>query len=239
MPRRSASLNREMEARTAAESQGRSDPAQKKKTRVVIADDHGIVRDGVRTRLELFDEVEVVGEASNGEEAVEAAGRARADVVLMDVRMPGTDGIEATSEILRRFPDTKVVMLSTYDDRDLVRAALDAGASGYLLKTASAEEIVDAIRAAVQGKVSLHPDAATALIEAMSEPAPEERFGLSPREMEVLRHLCEGKSNKEIGRAMNISPLTVKTHLQSIFAKLGATDRSQAVAIALRAGIVD
>lgn len=228
-----------MEEQTAAGSPAENGPAETRKTRVVIADDHGIVRDGVRTRLELFDEVEVVGEASNGDEAVEAAARARADVVLMDVRMPGTDGIEATSQIVRRFPNIKVVMLSTYDDRDLVRAALDAGASGYLLKTASAEEIVDAIRAAVQGKVSLHPDAATALVEAMSEQAPGERFGLSPREMEVLRHLCEGKSNKEIGRAMNISPLTVKTHLQSIFAKLGATDRSQAVAIALRSGIVD
>lgn len=207
--------------------------------KVVIADDHGIVRDGVRMRLELFPEIKVVGEARDGAEAVEEVEKTAADVVLMDIRMPGVDGIEATKTIRESFPETKVVVLTTYDDRDLVRAALDAGAAGYLLKTASAKEIVDAVHNAVDGKVSLHPEAARALIEAMAERPPAERFGLSPREVEVLRNLCQGKSNKEIGAALHISPLTVKTHLQSIFAKLGANDRSQAVAIALRSGIVD
>jgi DNA-binding NarL/FixJ family response regulator len=210
-----------------------------KRITVMVADDHGIVRDGVKLRLELFPQIEVVGEARDGQEAIEAVERTKPDVVLMDVRMPRVDGIEATKTILKRFPRTKVVVLSTYDDRDLVKAALEAGASGYLLKTASAEEIVDAVESAWQGKVALHPDAAKALVETMSEVPPSQRFGLSEREVEVLRHLCEGKSNKEIGRALNISPLTVKTHLQSIFAKLGASDRSQAVAIALRSGVVD
>lgn len=207
--------------------------------RVVIADDHGIVRDGVRMRLELFPEIEVVGEARNGQEAIEEVRRTGADVVLMDVRMPDVDGIEATKVIRESYPRTSVVVLSTYDDRDLVKAALDAGATGYLLKTASAEEIVDAIKNAASGKVSLHPDAAKALLDALSERPPAERFGLSPREVEVLRDLCQGKSNKEIAASLHISPLTVKTHLQSIFAKLGASDRSQAVAIALRSGIVE
>lgn len=207
--------------------------------KVVIADDHGIVRDGVRMRLELFPEIQVVGEARDGAEAVEEAAEKSPDVILMDVRMPGVDGIEATKTIRQNFPGTVVVVLTTYDDRDLVRAALDAGASGYLLKTASAQEIVDAMNNARDGKVSLHPDAATALVEAMSELPPAEQFGLSPREVDVLGNLCQGKSNKEIAAALHISPLTVKTHLQSIFAKLGANDRSQAVAIALRSGIVE
>jgi DNA-binding NarL/FixJ family response regulator len=207
--------------------------------KVVIADDHGIVRDGVRMRLELFPEIEVVGEARNGAEAIEVAKKTSADVVLMDVRMPEVDGIEATKAIRKALPETAVVILSTYDDRDLVRAAVDAGAAGYLLKTASAQEIVDALQNAREGKVALHPDAAKALVEAMSEVPPAERFGLSPREVDVLRNLSQGKSNKEIAAALHISPLTVKTHMQSIFAKLGANDRSQAVAIALRSGIVD
>ncbi len=207
--------------------------------KVVIADDHGIVRDGVRLRLELFPEFEVVAEATDGSQAIDAVERTSADVVLMDVRMPGMDGIEATRVIRRRFPETRVVVLSTYDDRDLVRAALEAGAAGYLLKTASAEEIVQALRNAEEGKVALHPDAAKALLDSMSELAPAERFGLSSREVDVIRHLCQGKSNKEIAASLHISPLTVKTHLQSIFAKLGANDRSEVVAIALRSGIVD
>jgi len=207
--------------------------------RVVIADDHGIVRDGVRMRLELFPDIEVVGEARNGKEAIEVVRQTEPDVVLMDVRMPGVDGIEATKEIRTSYPDTAVVVLSTYDDRDLVKTALDAGAAGYLLKTASADEIVDAIRNAASGKVSLHPEAAKALLDALSERPPAERFGLSPREVEVLRNLCQGKSNKQIAASLHISPLTVKTHLQSIFAKLGAKDRSQAVAIALRSRIVE
>ncbi len=207
--------------------------------KVVIADDHGIVRDGVRMRLELFPEIEVVGEATNGEEAFDVVRKTLPDAVLMDVRMPEVDGIEATRRIRREFPETVVVVLSTYDDRDLVTAALEAGASGYLLKTASAQEIVDALKNAKEGKVALHPDAAKALVEAMSDLPPAERFGLTPREVDVLRHLCQGKSNKQIAAAMHLSPLTVKTHLQSIFAKLGAHDRSQAVAIALRSGIVE
>ncbi len=207
--------------------------------KVVIADDHGIVRDGVRLRLELFPEIEVVAEARDGSQAIAAVERTAPDVVLMDVKMPGIDGIEATRVIRKRFPDTRVVVLSTYDDRDLVRAALDAGAAGYLLKTASAEEIVQALQNALEGKVALHPDAAKALLDSMSELSPAERFGLSSREVEVIRHLSQGKSNKEIAASLHISPLTVKTHLQSIFAKLGATDRSEVVAIALRSGIVE
>lgn len=206
--------------------------------RVLIVDDHGIVRDGISLRLELLDGIEVVGEASDGDSAIKAVQQLDPDVVLMDVRMPGIDGIEATRRIRDLRPDMKVVVLTTFDDRDYVKSAMDAGASGYLLKTADAEEIASAIRAAQVGKVALDPDAARLLVESMHDRDMAENFDLSDRELEVLAVLCEGKSNREIGAQLHISPLTVKTHLQSIFHKLNASDRAQAVAIALRSGLV-
>ncbi|RIK08698.1 MAG: DNA-binding response regulator [Acidobacteria bacterium] len=206
--------------------------------RVMIVDDHGIVRDGVTLRLGLIDDLEVVGEAGSGIAALDAVPELAPDVVLMDIRMPDLDGIEATRQLKEALPEVKVVMLTTFDDRDYVKSAMDAGASGYLLKTAGADEIAAAVRTAHSGKVALDPGAALALVESMHEGERIESFDLSERELEVLTVLCEGKSNREIGATLHISPLTVKTHLQSIFQKLGAADRAQAVAIALRSGLV-
>lgn len=207
--------------------------------RVMVVDDHGIVRDGIALRLGLIDGIEVVGEADSGESALTAASDLNPDVVLMDIRMPELDGIEAARQLKIRMPSVKIVMLTTFDDRDYVKSAMDAGASGYLLKTADADEIAAAVRTAHAGKVALDPGAALALVESIQEGKRIEDFDLSERELEVLTVLCEGKSNREIGASLHISPLTVKTHLQSIFQKLNAADRAQAVAIALRSGLVD
>lgn len=207
--------------------------------RVMIVDDHGIVRDGITLRLGLIEGIEVVGEAGSGTDALIAAPQLSPDVVLMDIRMPELDGIETTRQLKEASPDVKVVMLTTFDDRDYVKSAMDAGASGYLLKTADSDEIAAAVRTAQAGKVALDPGAALALVESMQEGERIESFDLSDRELEVLTVLCEGKSNREIGATLHISPLTVKTHLQSIFQKLSAADRAQAVAIALRSGLVN
>lgn len=206
--------------------------------RVMIVDDHGIVRDGITLRLDLVDGLDVVGEAGSGQAALDAAAQLAPNVVLMDIRMPDLDGIETTRLLKETNPEVMVVMLTTFDDRDYVKSAMDAGASGYLLKTADADEIAAAVRTAYAGKVALDPGAALALVESMQEGERIESFDLSERELEVLTVLCEGKSNREIGAALHISPLTVKTHLQSIFQKLSAADRAQAVAIALRSGLV-
>lgn len=206
--------------------------------RVMIVDDHGIVRDGITLRLDLVDGLDVVGEAGSGQAALDAAAQLAPNVVLMDIRMPDLDGIETTRLLKEKNPEVMVVMLTTFDDRDYVKSAMDAGASGYLLKTADADEIAAAVRTAYAGKVALDPGAALALVESMQEGERIESFDLSERELEVLTVLCEGKSNREIGAALHISPLTVKTHLQSIFQKLSAADRAQAVAIALRSGLV-
>lgn len=206
--------------------------------RVMIVDDHGIVRDGISLRLGLIDDIEVVAEAEGGNDAIERAHELGPDVILMDIRMPDLDGIEATKRLKESDIEVKVVVLTTFDDRDYVKAAMDAGASGYLLKTADTDEIAAAVRTAYAGKVALDPGAALALVESMQEGERAEEFDLSERELEVLTVLCEGKSNREIGVALHISPLTVKTHLQSIFQKLSASDRAQAVAIALRSGLV-
>lgn len=215
-----------------------ADEATGRPTRVMVVDDHGIVRDGVTLRLDLVDEIDVVGEAEDGVAALKLAGELEPDVILMDVRMPRMDGIEATRRLHEFSPGTKIVILTTFDDRDFVRSAMDAGASGYLLKTATTTEIVSAIKSATEGKVALDPEAARALVETLGEPDPLLASGISSRELEVLTVLCEGKSNREIAEVLHISPLTVKTHLQSIFHKLGAADRAQAVAIALRTGLV-
>lgn len=207
--------------------------------RVMIVDDHGIVRDGITLRLGLIEGIDVVGEAESGAAALIAAPELDPDVVLMDIRMPDLDGIETTRQLKEASSNVKVVMLTTFDDRDYVKSAMDAGASGYLLKTADADEIAAAVRTAHAGKVALDPGAALALVESMHEGERIESFDLSERELEVLTVLCEGKSNREIGATLHISPLTVKTHLQSIFQKLSAADRAQAVAIALRSGLVN
>ncbi len=212
--------------------------------RVLIADDQRVVRDGLAMLVGLIDGVEVVGTATDGIEAVERAERDRPNIVLMDLRMPGMDGTEATRAIRAALPDTQVLVLTTYADDESLFPALRAGARGYLTKDASAEEIEQAIRALVAGRTHLDPMVQQRLVAAILEPAedasapaPTLPDGLTPREAEVLRLIAAGMSNAEIGEALFVSNATVKTHVNRIFSKANLRDRAQAVRYAYRNGL--
>ena len=205
--------------------------------RLLIADDHPVVRDGLRGMLAGEADFEVVGEAASGVEAVRLAERERPDVVLMDLQMPEMDGATATAEIAARFPGTRVLVLTTFDaDADILRA-VEAGATGYLLKDTPRERLFPAIRAAARGETVLAPTVATRLVSRMrGRAAPEE--ALTSREVEVLELVARGSSNADIAAALFISEATVKTHLLHVFAKLGVDDRTAAVVAALERGII-
>jgi DNA-binding NarL/FixJ family response regulator len=203
--------------------------------RVLIADDHGVVRDGLAGVIAAQPDLEVVATAENGAEAVESCRSSEPDVVLMDLEMPVLDGIEATRVIRETRPETAVLVLTSFADARRITAALDAGAAGYLLKDASAEDVVRGIRAAAEGGAPLDPHAARLLLEAREAPDPLE--GISPREREVFALLLDGLPNKVIARQLGISEKTVKTHLTHIFRELGVTDRLQAVLWAERQGL--
>jgi DNA-binding NarL/FixJ family response regulator len=221
--------------------------------RVVIADDHRVVRDGLVTILSAMDGVQVVGAAPDGAEAVALAGQQDADVVLMDLRMPGMDGVEATRAIRARRPETAVVVLTTYTDDESILAALQAGASGYLTKNASTDDIRRALEAAAAGQSVLDPVAAARLVEAAvresgagavagaGETAGGVKVGLpdglTEREGEVLALIAQGLSNTEIAAQLFVSRSTVKTHINQIFAKTGSRDRAQAILYAQRHGL--
>ena len=208
--------------------------------RALIVDDHPVTRDGLRTALELSDEVSIVGEAGTGEEAIDRVQSLEPDVVFMDVRMPGIGGIEATRKIRQVSPDTRVILFTVDESRNAISEAIQAGVSGYLLKDASAEELVDAAKHAIEGKAVIHPQLTRAFIEEvqLAEKRPDVA-PLSKRETEILQKVAYGATTKEVARDLDISPHTVKTHLERIFEKLGANDRAQAVAIAIRTGIVE
>ena len=208
--------------------------------RALIVDDHPVTRDGLRTALELSDEVQIVGEAGTGEEAVERVGELTPDIVFMDVRMPGIGGIEATRQIRETSPDTRVILFTVDESRSAISEAIQAGVSGYLLKDASADELIDAAKHAMQGKAVIHPQLTRAFIEEvqLADKRPD-AAPLSKRETEILQKVAYGATTKEVARDLEISPHTVKTHLERIFEKLGANDRAQAVAIAIRSGIVE
>ena len=210
--------------------------------RVLIADDQRVVRDGLTMLVGLIDDVEVVGAARDGIEAVEIAKRERPDVVLMDLRMPGMDGAEATRQIRDALPDARVLVLTTYADDESLFPALEAGARGYLTKDASAEEIEQAIRALAAGRTHLDPAIQQRLVAAVLDARPAARRGalpddLTPREAEVLTLIAAGLSNAEIAASLVVSNATVKTHVNRIFSKIGARDRAQAVHYAYRHGI--
>jgi DNA-binding NarL/FixJ family response regulator len=207
--------------------------------RVLIVDDHPVTRDGLRSALSLSEEVEVVGEATTGEEAIEVVEQLEPDVVFMDVRMPGMGGLEATKAIRRSRPDTKVILFTVDESRAAIADAIRAGVSGYLLKDVSAEELLQAARLALQGKAVIHPTLTRAFIEEVQYVEQRPQTPLSKRESEILQKVAYGATTKEVARDLEISPHTVKTHLERIFEKLGANDRAQAVAIALRQGLVD
>jgi DNA-binding NarL/FixJ family response regulator len=200
--------------------------------RVVLAEDHPVVRSGLSQLLEGVEQVEVVGAAAGGEEAVALAARERPDVVLMDLEMPGMDGIEATRRIVEAQPGVNVVLLTAFSDRERILAAIDAGAIGYLLKDAEPADLVRGLEAAARGESPLSPKAAQALVAARGERAAEPQ--LTPREREVLALLAEGLPNKLIARRLEISEKTVKAHMTSIFQAIGVTDRTQAALWAQR-----
>ncbi len=202
---------------------------------VLIADDHGVIRDGLGRLIDALEDIELVGTAVDGAEAVERSRELAPDVVLMDLDMPRMDGIEATQRIVEARPCTAVLVLTSFSDRARILGALSAGACGYLLKDASSEEVADGIRAASRGESPLDPRAARTIISARAEPDPI--GGLSGREREVLALLVEGLANKLIARRLNISEKTVKSHLTRIFRELGVTDRTQAALWAERHGL--
>lgn len=200
---------------------------------VLVAEDHTVMRGGLVELLSVADDLEVVGTAVDGAEAIELAEELRPDVVLMDISMPDVDGIRATGSILEARSETRVVMLTAFSDRDRVVAALDAGAIGYLLKDSEPQEVLEAVRAAAGGDAPLAPRAARQLLAARSE---EQRADLSKREREVLALVAEGLPNKLIARRLEISEKTVKTHLTSVFQRIGVSDRTQAALWAQRQG---
>jgi DNA-binding NarL/FixJ family response regulator len=214
--------------------------------RVLIADDHAVVRQGLRTFLELQDEIEVVGEAADGIEAVHRAEEMAPDVVVMDVRMPRSTGIEAARRIRERLPDTKVIMLTVSDSEEDLYAAVKAGASGYLLKEISIEELADAVRAVARGHSLISPSMASKLLtefNALVQQAEERHRSLLPsltdRELDVLKLVAKGLTNREISEELYISENTVKNHVRNILEKLHLHSRMEAVVYAMREKLLD
>ncbi|MFK0287519.1 response regulator [Streptomyces sp. NPDC090499] len=203
--------------------------------RILIVDDHPVVRFGLRGMLETYDDLRVVGEAGSGEEAIVLAATTGPDVVLMDLRMPGTDGATATARIRQEHPGIRVLVLTTYEGDADILPAIEAGATGYLLKDTPIGTLTDAIRAAARGETVLAPPVAARLVTHMQAPAGDQ---LTPREVQVLDLVARGLSNSEIGRQLYIGEATVKTHLLRTFVKLGVNDRTAAVTIALSRGIL-
>lgn len=206
--------------------------------RVIIVDDHAVVRSGLGAFLFAFDDLELIGEARSGLEALNLCERFHPDVVLMDLMMPGMDGAEATKAIRERYPDIQVIALTSFKEDEMVQNALQAGAIGYLLKNVSADELANAIRAAHAGKPTLAPEAAQALIKASTQPQ-EPGYDLTEREEEVLELMVEGLSNPDIAERLVVSRSTVKFHVSNILSKLGVSSRTEAVSMALREGLIE
>ncbi len=205
--------------------------------RVVLADDEKLIRSGWTTMLSLHDDIEVVGEAGDGREAVEAG--TGADVVLMDIRMPRMDGLAATQELARRSPATRVVVVTTFENDQLVWGALRAGAAGYVLKRAPADELVEAVRLVHSRDALLFPDALRRIASPhVGTATPRVPVELTPRELDVLRHIALGQNNAEIAAALHVTKETVKTHVGNVLDKLGARDRTQAAVLAYELGLV-
>ncbi|MGQ4419458.1 response regulator [Streptomyces sp. SAS_269] len=220
-----------------------TETGERKPARVVVADDQTVVREGIVMLLGLLPGLEVVGSAGDGEEAVRLVAELSPDVVLMDLRMPRCDGVEATRRIRSEYPGTQVVVLTTFGDDESLFPALHAGARGYLTKDAGGDEIVRAVESVLSGEAGLSPSVQRRLLERLSEPTPapnvtEAPDGLTAREAEVLVLIAEGLTNQEIARRLHVSTATVKTHINNLFAKTGLKDRAQAVRYAYAKGLV-
>jgi NarL family two-component system response regulator LiaR len=209
-----------------------------RRLRVLLVDDHAMVRRGLAAFLKAFDDLELAGEAADGDEAVRRCAEVQPDVVLMDLMMPGMDGVAATHVIRARFPTVRVLALTSFRDEELVQRALQAGAIGYLLKNVSADDLATAIRAAHAGRPTLAPEATQALVHAAAQP-PVPGQDLTPREREVLALMVQGLSNTTIAARLVVSPSTAKAHVSSILAKLGVASRTEAVALALQHRLVN
>ncbi len=211
-----------------------------KKIKVLAVDDHRLVREGLTNLLRIHPDIDVVGEASDGDEAVAKARTLDPDVILMDISMPGMNGITATKLIKKEMPRIKIIMLTMLDQEGYVYEAVKSGATGYLLKNTGLEELVKAIKEVLKGGATLHAEAQAQLLKEYVFMARknQDTYGLSDREIEVLQLLADGMSNKEIAARLFISTQTVKTHIAHIFDKLGVSDRTEAVAAALRRGLV-
>ncbi|MGB9377474.1 MAG: response regulator transcription factor [Mycobacteriales bacterium] len=201
-----------------------------------MCDDHEMVRTGLRTFLELQEDMAVVGEAGSAEEALALVPRVRPDIVLLDLVLPGMSGVEAVHRLRAEHPEVKVVVLTSFAGRESVLSVVRAGVSGYLLKDVGPAELADALRAVHDGGVPLHPAVAATVLASVTEPAPDP---LTPRETEVLRLLARGLSNRLIARELVLSEKTVKVHVSAILAKLGVADRTQAAVLAVRRGLAD
>jgi DNA-binding NarL/FixJ family response regulator len=210
--------------------------------RILVADDHEVVREGTRRMLEREPDLDVVGEAGNGAEAVHLAAELRPDIVVLDVRMPDLNGIEATRQIKATDPHVRVLVFTAHNDDRYVFPLLDAGANGYVLKTTGQRDLVKAIRDVYRGQTALHPAVASRVVERLTHKGRFKGEGmveaLTEREMEVLEAVAQGWSNKEVSEALNISPHTVQVHLSNIFGKLGVKTRTEAVLYAIRQGWV-
>ena len=202
--------------------------------RILVADDHPVVREGLSAMLGREDDFEVVGQAIDGREAVDMTVRLEPNVVLMDLKMPRMDGVEAIRQLKQRHPSTEVLVLTTFDSDDYIFKGIEAGARGYLLKDAPREELFRAVRAVARGESLLQPNVAARLVNRFAVLSRQ----LSDRELEVLRCMARGLANKEIAAELSISETTVKTHVTNIFQKLGATDRTQAVTLALQRQLI-
>jgi two-component system, NarL family, response regulator LiaR len=206
--------------------------------RVMVVDDHTMVRRGLATFLKVYDDLELVAEASNGKKAIELCNQVSPDVILMDLMMPEMDGATAIRHIRQQYPKTQIIALTSFKDQEIVQNALQSGAIGYLLKDVSASELARAIRAAHSGRATLSPEAVQVMVDAASQPrAPG--HDLTEREQVVLALMVEGLNNTQIARRLVVSPSTIKTHVSHILSKLGVASRSEAVALALRSGLVD